>query len=147
MVLCWVVLTAFLQAGGNTGAARLAALGWMAGDWTATDRGAQIEEYWTAPGGGIMLGMSRTVRAGRPAFEYLRIVEGKDALVYIAQPGGRPPTEFVMSKIAARSVTFENRSHDFPKVIVYRLTAEDTMEARVGDGASREDRFVFKRRR
>src|SRR5687768_559674 len=46
---------------------------WMAGDWqTAPGGRALIEEHWTQPAGGSMLGMSRTVAGGRTAeFEYL----------------------------------------------------------------------------
>jgi hypothetical protein len=42
-----------------------------------------------------MPAVSRTLKDGRMAgFESLRIVERDGGLVYIAQPGGRPPTEF-----------------------------------------------------
>jgi hypothetical protein len=81
------------------------------------------------------------------AFEFLRIVERDGRLIYIAQPGGRPPTEFAMTAIEKQAVTFENTAHDFPKMIRYTLRADGTLEARVSDGGSKAETFVFKRSR
>jgi len=68
-------------------------LSWLAGDWeTANAAERWTDEHWTTPAGGVMLGMSRTVKAGALSeFEYLRIVQKGDDLVYIAHPGGRAP--------------------------------------------------------
>jgi hypothetical protein len=79
------------------------------------------------------------------AFEFLRIVERDGGLVYIAQPGGRPPTEFALAGIDGDSVTFENRAHDFPKVIRYARRPDGALEARVSDGGQRAEVFVFRR--
>ena len=41
-------------------------LAWMAGSWRSEDGGGAVsEEIWSAPGGGIMLGMHRDVTAKR----------------------------------------------------------------------------------
>src|SRR5580765_3380940 len=67
-------------------------LGWLAGKWHIEDHGRVIDEQWTTAAGGMMLGMSRTVREGKTvSFEFLRIVERPEGLVYIAQPEGRSP--------------------------------------------------------
>ena len=93
-----------------------------------------------------MLAVSRTIKGDRMvAFEFLRIVEREGGLVYIAQPNGRPPTEFTLSAITADAATFENPSHDFPKVIRYTRRPDGTLEARVSDGAQRAETFVFRR--
>lgn len=74
----------------------------------------------TAPGGGVMLGMGKTVRAkGRTAFEFLRIVEVDGKLAYLAQPNGQPPTSFPLRSMTASRVVFENPAHDFPQRIIY----------------------------
>ena len=71
-----------------------------------------------------MLAVSRTIKDDRlAAFEFLRIVERDGGLVYIAQPNGRPPTEFVLTGMTADSATFENPAHDFPKMIRYTAAA------------------------
>jgi hypothetical protein len=92
-----------------------------------------------------MLAVARTVKGDRMiAFEFVRIVERDGGLVYIAQPDGRPPTEFVLTELAERSATFENTAHDFPKMVRYALRADGTLEARIGDGATRATTFVFR---
>lgn len=77
------------------------------------------------------------------AFEFLRIVEKDGGLVYVAQPGGRPPTEFVLAAIDAARATFENSAHDFPKMIRYAKRADGSLEATVSDGKGRARRSCF----
>ena len=80
-----------------------------------------------------MLAVSRTVSRERlSAFEYLRIVEREGSLVYIAQPNGLPPTEFVLTEISPSRAVFENPRHDYPKKIVYELSPEGVLSATVG---------------
>lgn len=95
-----------------------------------------------------MLAVSRTVNtSGRMvAFEYLRIVERDGGLVYIAQPGGTTPTEFVLTHLTDTRAVFENPRHDYPKRIVYELSAEGGLSATIGfmkGGTPR--RFEFER--
>jgi hypothetical protein len=126
--------------------ASLAQLAWLPGTWTGGDRPVSFEERWTPAAGGAMLGVSRTLKGDRMvAFEFLRIVERNGGLIYIAQPEGRPPTEFTLTAVTADSVTFENPAHDFPKVIRYSRRADGSLEARVSDGGQKSQSFVFKR--
>ena len=94
-----------------------------------------------------MLAVSRTVSRGKMgAFEYLRIVERDGGLVYIAQPGGAAPTEFVLTELGTNRAVFENPRHDYPKRIAYELSAEGGLSATIGftkGGSPR--RFEFKR--
>jgi hypothetical protein len=126
--------------------ATISDVAWLAHAWTGDAPGVLLEERWTTPAGGAMLAVSRTVKDGRlTAFEFLRIVERDGGLVYIAQPGGRPPTEFVLTAVSAQSATFENPAHDFPKMIRYAIRNDGLLEARVSDGAARGQSFLFKR--
>ena len=80
------------------------------------------------------------------AFEYLRIVERDGGLIYIAQPGGKTPTEFVLTELNPTRAVFDNPRHDYPKRIVYELSAEGNLSATIGflkGGSPR--RFEFKR--
>ena len=43
-------------------AARVDDLGWLAGDWVREEGERWTEESWTAPRGGVMLGVSRSGR-------------------------------------------------------------------------------------
>jgi hypothetical protein len=125
----------------------IASLEWLAGDWAGKTGASTVEERWMPAAGGVMLAVSRTVTDGRlAAFEYLRIVEREGGLVYIAQPNGRPPTEFVLTAFTSDSATFENPAHDFPQTIRYRRRPDGSLEARVsGAGGERSQAFVFVR--
>jgi hypothetical protein len=110
--------------------ADLAALAWLEGRFTMKGTGeggkaTEMEEHWGPAGGGAMLGTARTVSGGKmTSFEFLRIVEREGGLVYIAQPGGGSPTEFVLTEISETRALFENPKNEYPKRIVYeRLPA------------------------
>ncbi|MCA9284457.1 MAG: hypothetical protein KDA22_04535 [Phycisphaerales bacterium] len=125
-------------------------LAWLGGAWIGT-RGTggttSIEERWSPPLGGAMLGVSRTVARERMrAFEYLRVVERDGGLVYIAQPGGRTATEFVLTELGDTHAVFENPRHDFPQRIVYERSAEGGLSASIGFAkGGRPQRFEFER--
>ena len=111
-------------------------MSWLAGAWVGTrgaDGATSIEERWGPPLGGAMLGVSRTVSRGRmTAFEFLRVVERDGGLVYVAQPGGTPPTEFVLTELSSTRAVFENPRHDSPQRIVYETSAEGSLRASIG---------------
>ena len=125
-------------------------LAWLAGAWTGTRGTAgttSIEERWSPPLGGSMLAVSRTVARGKMvAFEYLRLVERDGGLVYIAQPNGGTPTEFVCTEITGTRAVFENPRHDSPQRIVYELSAEGGLSASIGyTKGGRPQRFEWQR--
>ena len=99
----------------------ISALAWMAGSWSGNDGPDEHEEHWTAPKGGAMVGMHRTVRQGRMVeFEFFRVEEQNGRLVYLSQPGGRSPaTPFALATLDGERVVFENRAHDFPQRLIY----------------------------
>lgn len=95
-------------------------LKWLGGAWLGPEGKSATEERWTPVRGGAMLGVSRTIRQDKMvAFEYLRIVQRDNSLVYVAQPGGKSPTEFALTEISANRAVFDNPRHDFPQRIVY----------------------------
>jgi hypothetical protein len=124
-------------------------MAWLTGAWVGKrSTGASNEERWSPPLGGAMLAVSRSVNTSGKmfAFEFLRIVEREGGLVYIAQPGGKTPTEFVLTELGKDHAIFENPRHDYPKRIEYRLTAEGGLSATIDQttgGTPR--RFDFKR--
>lgn len=111
-------------------------MAWLAGAWVGTRGSAgttSIEERWSPPLGGAMLGLSRTVARGKmTAFEYLRIVERDSGLLYIAQPGGVPPTEYVLTELDSTRAVFDNPRHDYPKRIIYELSPQGGLTATIG---------------
>lgn len=106
-------------------------LDWLAGHWLSDKDGRQVEEVWTKQGGGIMLGMNRSVATNRRAsFEFLRVEFRSDGVFYVASPGGKTPTEFKLIESTAKLARFENPAHDFPKTITYRLS-NNTLQAKI----------------
>jgi hypothetical protein len=110
----------------------LASLSWLAGSWGGTQDGMETEEHWTAPAGGLLLGMHRDTKGGRAVgFEFLRIEEHGTTITYVAQPSGQPPTRFPLTELTERRVVFENLQHDFPQRILYWQPRPGTLAARV----------------
>jgi uncharacterized protein DUF6265 len=148
-----VILLVFAAPIGNTHSAPIASeiaeLAWLSGDWqTAPGGRAEIEEHWTKPAGGSMLGMSRTVAGGKTAeFEFLRIEQRENEIYYVAQPKGRcPQTDFKLTRVTAQEAVFENPTHDFPKRIIYKKTADDSLTASI-DAGERTKQMTFAYRR
>jgi hypothetical protein len=119
-------------------------IGWLAGCWAQQNREAGSVEQWMAPAGGLMLGMARTLKNGRVVeFEFMQIradAEGK--LSYIAQPQGRPPTEFKLLQPGEAEAIFENPAHDFPQRVIYRLAAPDRLVARIEGQVNGKERGI-----
>ena len=136
--------------GATPPAPRLERLSWLAGSWVADSAGTRSEEHWMAPRGGLMVGMNRLVSGGQARmFEFVRIRERGDTIVYLASPGGRSPaTPFPMVEMGERRVTFENPAHDFPQRVLYWLGADDRLHARVEgkmNGRLEGENYVWKR--
>jgi hypothetical protein len=107
-------------------------LSWMTGSWSGVVRGIEMEEHWTAAKGNSMIGIHRDVGKGRTlSFEFLRIEQQGDQLVYLSMPNGRSPaTPFPLKEVAGTRVVFENPAHDFPQRIIYWKDGND-LRARI----------------
>jgi hypothetical protein len=117
--------------------ASLSSLAWLAGSWvTTTDGGATVEEHWTTPVGGVMVGVGRESNAGATTFfELLRIEERKTGIVLVAQPRGGKATDFALSaKSTPDEAIFENSQHDFPQRIAYARGADEVRVTVSGRG-------------
>jgi len=127
--------------------AAIADMAWLDGAWVGTRGKRSIEERWSPPRGGAMLGVSRTVSGDRMVgFEYLRIVERDGGLVYVAQPGGNPPTDFVLTELGSARAVFDNPRHDSPQRIVYELSDDGGLSASIGFiNGGKPTRFEFRR--
>ena len=113
----------------------IADLAWLEGHWVGTDGPLRMEEIWTSPAGGVLVGLHKDVTAGsgtsRTWFEFQRIERGADGIAYVAQPGGQPPTRFALIEQAPRRVVFANPAHDFPQRILYWLDDAGVLHARI----------------
>jgi hypothetical protein len=96
-------------------------LAWMAGCWERVNGDRIVEEQWLAPRGGMMLGMGRTVRAGKVVeYESTRIEQRGDSVIFFAQPSGQAASFFPAIAVSAKEVIFEDLNHDFPQRVIYR---------------------------
>jgi hypothetical protein len=128
----------------------IADLTWISGAWVLEHGGTRTEETWSPAASNAILGMSRTLRGDRMvAFEFLRIVQRNDGIFYVAQPGGRPATDFKLTSFDGSTAIFENPQHDFPKRILYTRNPDGSLTARIDAGAGVTEGamdFPFKRR-
>lgn len=149
MRLALMTLLVVSQGAAEAALAGVDRVAWLQGCWILTAGGRTVEEQWTSPRGGVMLGTGRTVRDGALLdYEFVVIRERGAALVYEAHPSGQPPAEFVSQHIEAAGVVFENAQHDFPQQVGYRQRGETGLDAWIAgtvDGKPRRVDFRYER--
>jgi hypothetical protein len=107
-------------------------LKWLAGCWEMRRDDRITEEQWMSPRGGVMIGMSRTVRGDSLIeLEQVRIESRGDDLYYVASPLRQAMAEFKGAVTADGGVSFENPQHDFPTKISYRRQGADSLMASI----------------
>jgi hypothetical protein len=122
----------------------VAGMSWMTGCWSYVGAEPGSGEQWMTPAGGSMLGMSRTVKDGETvAFEFLRIAEDDEGVpALFALPSEQAATTFTLLRQTDNEVAFENRGHDFPQRVIYRLTPGPTLIGRIEGTVNGEARSV-----
>src|SRR2546430_17043411 len=69
--------------------ASLEDLSWLSGCWEGRQGNAVLEEIWSKPAGGSMLGLSRTVKGDQTiSFEFMQFRQENGVLVFLPQPQG-----------------------------------------------------------
>jgi len=130
-------------------AADMEALSFMQGHWRAEKAQTVLEEWWTDGRGGLMLGANRTVTAGRLRFyEQLRIEINAEGIFYVAMPSNQEPAKFRLVETGSDYAVFENKAHDFPQRIIYRLEGADRLTARIEgevDGEPKSSQWSWQR--
>lgn len=111
-------------------AASISSLAWLAGCWERAAGPTVSMEIWMPPAGGVMLGMSRTVKQGKTVeTEFMEIREEGEKLVFTAWPSGQSKASFPLLEQGAQMVLFGNPSHDFPQKIGYEGTGAGVLSA------------------
>lgn len=101
-----------------------------------------------APGGGSMIGMSRTVRGSETtAYEFVVITVQDGRLAYRAHPSGQAPATFLSTEATDARVVFENPLHDFPQRVGYRREGTELAAWIEGVSSGRTRRVEFPYRR
>ena len=105
-------------------------LSWIAGYWLDCSDGREVSETWSDPRAGLMAGHAVTVENGRVSFELSHIGPTPQGYAYVAQPGGAPPTVFVVAETSPTRVVFANAENDFPTRVIYERDG-DALKARI----------------
>jgi hypothetical protein len=134
---------AFL-AGGIADAATVDDLAWLSGCWAIDGADAGSIEAWLSPAGGTLLGVSRTVKGGKTvAYEFVQIRALDDGvLAYIAKPSNQAEATFPLARMGKQEVVFENKAHDFPQRIIYRLAEPGVLQARIEGTRGGKERAI-----
>ena len=132
----------------KSSAFKIKELNWLAGNWSSDNSGSITEEQWLEPRAGMMIGMNRMAFPnGKATFEFLRIAETENGIVYFASPSGNPATPFSLKELDKSKVIFENKTHDFPQRIIYERS-DDTMVAMIEgevNGKAQSMKWTWKR--
>lgn len=149
LILCVICATFPLAAGGqepaNPPAPGVADLAWLSGEWTLTANGETVDESWMAPQGGMMLGSNRTVSEGKPTrFEFMRLEETPDGVLFYASPQGKPATLFRLTATSPGRAEFTNSGNDFPQRIIYSREGERLVGTIAGKLNGQETAFSWR---
>ncbi|HZV84894.1 MAG TPA: DUF6265 family protein [Brevundimonas sp.] len=141
-MLTVVLITAMIQ----TAPTAAPDMSWMTGYWLDCANGREASETWSDPRAGLSVGHAVTVENGRPSFEVLHMKRTPHGFAYIAQPGGAPPTPFVLTESGPTRAVFANAENDFPTRVIYER-AGDALKARIEgqiDGQARSMEWNFR---
>jgi hypothetical protein len=119
-------------------------LSFMTGCWAVTENGSSTEEIWTAPSGGTMMGLSRTVKNSQTVFtEYMQVREQDGVLTMFVQLRmGEKVTAFKLTTMGNREALFTT-GLAWPRQLLYRLEAGSLFAKLEGAQNGREVAQVF----
>ncbi len=120
-------------------------LSWMAGYWLDCSQGREASEAWSDPRAGLSVGHAVTLSRGQVSFEVSHIGPTPGGFAYVAQPGGAPPTAFLLIESGPQRAVFANPENDFPTRVIYERDG-DALTARIEgeiDGRARSMEWSF----
>lgn len=116
----------------------VSAIAWLAGTWRSERAGRLTEEQWTAPGGGAMLGMVRTIAKGRMVDHAFRLIrEGPGGDLVLVPDAARPDAAVLqLETISDSQVVFFNPLQTTPRRIIFTLRPDGSMSVAIESEAS-----------
>lgn len=150
MRMRWIALSMFALSVPALAVARqqsatVARMAWLRGCWEARTPRALIEEQWSSPRAGTLLGMGRTTRGDTlRETEHIILRERAGRLAYEAHPSGQDSTTFTSITVTDTMVVFENPAHDFPQRVGYARRGADSLIAWIeGSMQGRQRKIEF----
>jgi hypothetical protein len=140
-----------LTAGQKGGAAKIADMAWLAGTWRGTGLGGESEEVWSEPREGVMMGMYRMLKDGKPIFyEFLTLSESDGTLMMRLK---HFHANFVGWEEKDKTVDFPFIKKDGKRMffdgMTFELVGKDDVNVYLviggKDGSVREEIFKYKR--
>lgn len=137
----------------------LADLAFLVGEWRSESEGALLEEHWSGPAAGSLMGMFRWVQGGKVAlYEFLVIEERPDGIVLtlrhfdsalVGREEKESPSVFRLARHAPGEVVFERvEDEKTATTILYRKEGERGLHSTVvmkRGGQSTTIRFDYAR--
>lgn len=120
---------------------------WLSGAWVSESQGVWVEEHWTHPRGGTLMGTNRSGKDDKvTGYEFMRIAPNADGTIsFWASPSGNTPVGFKLVWSGPRQAVFENIANDYPTRIVYRRVG-DTLHGMIsGPDGKNPMMWTFKR--
>ena len=136
-------------------------LAWIAGPWTGTLGDRTIEQHWMAPLAGSMVGMYRSIRAGKPTLYELLAIEqdAEGGLVLrikhfapgpglVGQEGKEESANHALVQLDGRRAVFENMTPTGPVRVTFSspdAAALDIVVERTREGKPAATTFAYRR--
>jgi hypothetical protein len=125
---------------------------WLIGTWENKTPKGSLYETWSKKNDAEFLGKSYVVQEKDTiVFETIRLVQEENGLFYIPvvknQNDGLP-VRFAIKTISETQLVFENPKHDFPQIISYTKTGNETLTAEISGiikGKEKKQTFAMKR--
>lgn len=122
----------------------------LIGKWEGKQNDMTFHELWENEGGVTLAGQGVIFSGTDTLFhEKIKIEVRKDEIFYVATvPGNETPVSFKLVSSGKNHWSFENKTHDFPQEITYRLVEPDSLHATIqgnDNGKPSKEQFHFKK--
>ncbi len=135
---------------------KLDQLGFLAGSWERQVGNTRMEEHWTLPAGGCMMGLMRQVTDGKTGIREFLLLEETDAGIIMTVKHVGPKIEDIpgrtfhmkLGKFDGKEAVFENQGEGSLKSVVYRKQDDGGLYAAIRvdrNGQVRDIELPFKR--
>ncbi|MCP9752456.1 DUF6265 family protein [Ferruginibacter sp. HRS2-29] len=125
---------------------------WLVGTWVNHRHNGDIYESWIKINDNELAGKSYKIKAGDTVvLEKVQLLQKENILFFIPVVTGQndgKPVSFEEIQGQAGELLFENKEHDFPQRISYRLVRPDSLVAEISgtrDGKTSVQTFPMKR--